>query len=135
VQLHASDALWNVPTGHCVHSGGAPVQNEPGGHERMPESTPSEGSGWTDVVMEMPSVTLAPLLPMVNPLIVTTKGDAPITAADVVKTSEVELVLVHATRDCKFCDTGGASLNVWGGWRKKVKRIVQGNVGTGWNYG
>jgi hypothetical protein len=85
-----------------VHVGGDPVQNEPGGQERMPESTPSEGSGWTDVVMEMPSVTLAPLLPIVNPLIVTTKGDVPITAADVVKTSEVELVLVllHATVSC-----------------------------------
>jgi hypothetical protein len=99
VQLNASDALWYVPTGHCVHTGGAPVQNEPGGQESMPDSTPSEGSGWTDVVMEMPSDTLAPLLPVVNPLIVTTKGDVPITAADVVKTSEVELVLVllHAT--------------------------------------
>jgi hypothetical protein len=99
VQLHASDALWYVPTGHCVHKGGAPVQNEPGGHERMPESTPSEESGWTDVVMEIPSVTFATLLPIVNPLIVTTKGDVPTTAADVVKTSEVELVLVllHAT--------------------------------------
>ncbi len=63
----------------------------------MPDSTPSEGSGWTDVVIEMPSVTLAPLLPIVNPLIVTTKGDVPITAADVVKTTEVELVLLHAT--------------------------------------
>jgi hypothetical protein len=83
-----------------VHAGGAPVQNEPGGQERMPESTPSEGSGWTDVVMEMPSITLAPLLPIVNPLIVTTKGDVPITDADVVKTSsevELELVLLHAT--------------------------------------
>ena len=102
MQFHASDALWYVPTGHCVHVGGDPVQNEPGGQERMPESTPSEGSGWTDVVMEMPSVTLAPLLPIVNPLIVTTKGDVPITAADVVKTSEVELVLVllHATVSC-----------------------------------
>jgi hypothetical protein len=63
----------------------------------MPESTPSEGSGWTDVVMEMPSIMLAPLLPIVNPLIVTTKGDVPITAADVVKTSEVGLVLLPAT--------------------------------------
>jgi hypothetical protein len=63
----------------------------------MPESTPSEGSGWTDVVIEMPSVTLAPLLPMVNPLIVTTNGDVTITAADVVKTIEAELVLLLAT--------------------------------------
>ena len=97
MQLHASDAFWYVPTRHCVHAGGAPVQNEPGGQDSMPESTPSEGSGWTDVVMEMPSFTLAPLLPIVNPLIVTTKGDAPITAADVVKTIEVELMLLLAT--------------------------------------
>jgi hypothetical protein len=97
VQLHASNALWYVPTGHCVHEGGSPVQKEPGGQERMPESTPSEGSGWTDVVMEMPSITLAPLLPIVNPLIVTTKGDVPITVVEVVKTTEVVLVLLHAT--------------------------------------
>ena len=80
-----------------MHTGGGPAQNEPGGHERMPESTPSEGSGWTDVVMEIPSDTLAPLLPIVNPLIVTTKGEVAIIAADVVKTSEVGLVLLHAT--------------------------------------
>ncbi len=61
----------------------------------MPESTPSEGSGWTDVVMEMPPVTLAPLLPMVNPLMVTTKGEVPMAAMDVVKTTEVELVRLH----------------------------------------
>jgi hypothetical protein len=97
VQLDASDAFWYVPTGHCVHTGGAPVQNEPGGHERIPESMPSEGSRWTDVVIEMPSVTLAPLLPIVNPLIVTTKGDVPITVVEVVKTTEVVLVLLHAT--------------------------------------
>ncbi len=77
--------------------GGCPVQYEPGGHERTPESTPSEGSGWTDVVMEMPPVTLAPLVPMVKPLIVTTKGEVLMTAEDVVKTIEVELVLLHAT--------------------------------------
>ena len=45
----------------------------------------------------MPSVTLAPLLPMVKPLIVTTKGDVPITAADVVKTTEVKPGLLQVT--------------------------------------
>ncbi len=45
----------------------------------------------------MPSVTLAPLLPMVNPLMVTTKGEVPMAAMDVVKTIDVELVLLHAT--------------------------------------
>jgi hypothetical protein len=45
----------------------------------------------------MPSVTLAPLLPMVNPLMVTTKGEVPMTAVDVVKTIEVELVLLQET--------------------------------------
>ena len=45
----------------------------------------------------MPSVTLAPLLPMVNPLMVTTNGKVPMAAMDVVKTTEVELVLLHAT--------------------------------------
>ena len=45
----------------------------------------------------MPSVTLARLLPILNPLIVTTTGDVPITAVDVVKTTEVVLVLLHAT--------------------------------------
>ena len=48
-------------------------------------------------MMEMPSLALAPLLPIANPLIVTTKGDVPITAADVVKTVQVELVLLLAT--------------------------------------
>ena len=47
--------------------------------------------------MEMPPVTLAPLLPMVKPLMMTTKGEVPMTAEDVVKTIEVELVLLHAT--------------------------------------
>ncbi len=45
----------------------------------------------------MPSLTLARLLPILNPLIVTTTGDVPITAVDVVKTTEVVLVLLHAT--------------------------------------
>ena len=44
----------------------------------------------------MPSVTLAPLLPMVNPQMVTTKGEVPMAAMDVVKTIDVELVLLHA---------------------------------------
>ena len=92
MQLHVSDAPWYVPARHRVQVGGVPVQYEPGGHESMPESTPSEGSGWTDVVMEMPPVTLAPLLPMVNPLMVTTKGEVLMTAMDVVKTIDVELV-------------------------------------------
>lgn len=61
----------------------------------MPESTPSEGSGWTDVVTEMPPVTLAPLLPMVNPLMVTTKGEVLMAAMDVVKIIDVELVGLH----------------------------------------
>ena len=78
-----------------THVGGCPVQYEPGGHERTPESTPSEGSGWTDVVMEMPPVTLAPLVPMVKPLMVTTKGEVPMMAMDVVKTIDVELVGLH----------------------------------------
>jgi hypothetical protein len=47
--------------------------------------------------MEMPPVTLAPLLPMVSPLIVTTKGEVPMVAIDVVKTNDEELVLLHAT--------------------------------------
>ena len=45
----------------------------------------------------MPSVTLAPLLPMVNPLMVTTKGEVPMAAIDVDKTIDEELVLLHAT--------------------------------------
>ena len=45
----------------------------------------------------MPSVTLAPLLPMVNPLMVTTKGEVPMAAIDVVKTVDEDLVLLHAT--------------------------------------
>ena len=47
--------------------------------------------------MNMPSVTLAPLVPTVNPLMVTTKGEVSMTAMDVVKTIEVELVGLHAT--------------------------------------
>jgi len=47
--------------------------------------------------MEMPPVTLAPLVPMVKPLMVTTKGEVSMTAMDVVKTIEVEPVGLHAT--------------------------------------
>ena len=97
MQLHAPVAFWYVPTGHSVQVGGCPVQYDPGGHERTPESTPSEGSGCTDVVIEMPPVTLAPLLPIVKPLMVTTKGELSMSAADVFKTIEVESVLLQAT--------------------------------------
>ena len=45
----------------------------------------------------MPSVTLAPLVPTVNPLMVTTKGEVPMTAVDVVNTIEVELLLLQLT--------------------------------------
>ena len=45
----------------------------------------------------MPPVTLAPLLPMAKPLIVTTKGEVPMTALDVAKTIEVGLVLLQAS--------------------------------------
>jgi hypothetical protein len=45
----------------------------------------------------MPSVTLAPLLPMVNPLMVTAKGEVPMAAIDVVNTIDEELVLLHVT--------------------------------------
>ena len=34
VQLHASDAFWNVPAGHCMQVGVCPVQCEPAGHDR-----------------------------------------------------------------------------------------------------
>ena len=80
-----------------MHVNGCPVQCEPAGHERMPELMPIEGSGCTVVVIKIPSVTLAPLLPMVNPLMVITNGDVPIAAVDVVKTIEVELALLHTT--------------------------------------
>ena len=42
-------------------------------------------------------MTLAPLVPMVNPLMVTTNGEVPMSVIDVVKTTEVELVLLHVT--------------------------------------
>ena len=45
----------------------------------------------------MPSLTLAPLLPMVNPLMVMTKGEVLMAAIDVDKTIDEELVLLHAT--------------------------------------
>ena len=45
----------------------------------------------------MPPVTLAPLLPMAKPLMVTTKDEVPMVAIDVVKTIDEELVLLHAT--------------------------------------
>jgi hypothetical protein len=59
-----------------------------------------------DVVIKIPPVTLAPLLPIVNPLMVTTKGEVPIAAIDVVKTIDEELVLLHATtRSATFAAT------------------------------
>ena len=57
---------------------------------------PVEKSGSVDVCTVMPSATLAPLLPMVKPLIVTVNwDDGSMDAPDIVKTTAVTDVALH----------------------------------------
>ncbi len=62
-----------------------------------PELIPVEGVVSVDVCTMMPSATLAPLLPIVNPLIVIRKDDSElIEAPKIVMTTEVMEVALHA---------------------------------------
>jgi hypothetical protein len=58
---------------------------------------PADGLSSVDVCMVMPSATLAPLLPMVNPLIVILNGASEVMeATKIVMTTEVLEVALHA---------------------------------------
>ncbi len=62
-----------------------------------PELIPMEGVVSVDVCTMMPSATLAPLLPIVNPLIVIRNDDNElIEAPEIVMTTAVEEVALHA---------------------------------------
>ncbi len=61
-----------------------------------PELVPMEGVVSVDVCTMMPSATLAPLLPIVNPLIVIRNDDSElIEAPDIAMTTAVEEVALH----------------------------------------
>ncbi len=97
LQMKVSAALWYVPDGHGEHVDGSAVQYEPAGHVRGPEVIPVEGAASDDVCTMMPPATLAPLLPMVNPLIVIVNDDSElIEALDIVMTTAVIEVALHA---------------------------------------
>jgi hypothetical protein len=81
---------------HGEQVGGWPVQDEPAGHVRCPEVTPTEGPASVDVFTVMPSATLAPLLPMVKPLMVMVNTDDKLMEApEIVKTTAVADVASH----------------------------------------
>jgi hypothetical protein len=80
-----------------LHAVGKPVQNEPAGHIKEPDVMPADGPSSVDVCTVMPSATLAPLFPMVNPLIVILNDDSELMEApNIVMTTEVLEVALHA---------------------------------------
>jgi hypothetical protein len=84
-----------VPAGHGRHTEGCPVQDEPAGHVKGPESTPTDGPP-ADVLIAMPLVTFAPLLPIVNPLIVIVHAeDEAMDEPAIVMTKAVAEVMPH----------------------------------------
>ena len=95
MQTLASIAYWYCPAGQRLHVGGCPVQYDPAGHVSGPEDTPEPDTSPDDVSSRMPLATLEPLVPMVNPRIVTINAAASTVAPDVVITTDVELVMPH----------------------------------------
>lgn len=84
-----------MPAGHGRHTEGCPVQDEPAGHVKGPESTPTDGPS-ADVSMAMPLDTFAPLLPIVNPLIVIVQAeDGAMDEPAIVMTKAVAEVTPH----------------------------------------
>ncbi len=79
---------------------GWPVQDEPAGHVRGPEVMPAEGSGSTEVCTVIPSATFAPLMPIVNPVIVIENAEEGLMEApEIEMTTAVTDVALHiATR-------------------------------------
>ncbi len=76
---------------------GRPVQDEPAGHIKEPDVMPAERPSSVDVCTVMPSITLAPLFPIVNPLIVILNDESELMEApDIVMTTEVLEVALHA---------------------------------------
>jgi hypothetical protein len=79
---------------------GWPVQDEPAGHVRAPEAIPMDWPGSVDVCTMTPSATFAPLLPIVNPLIVMENADDGLMEAPEIVTTKaiVEVALHDAAR-------------------------------------
>jgi hypothetical protein len=80
-----------------LHTAGRPVQDDPAGHVKEPDVIPADGPSSVDVCTVMPSTTLAPLFPMVNPLIVILNDASEVMEAPkIVMTTEVLEVALHA---------------------------------------
>lgn len=99
--------------------GGRPVQDEPAGHVRGPELMPAEKSGSVEVCTVKPSATLAPLLPMVKPLIVIVNtDDGLMEAPDIVKTTAVTDVSLHTAARPETLLAPAATVGVTDGTKK-----------------
>jgi hypothetical protein len=80
-----------------MHAAGRPVQDEPAGHIKEPDVMPAEGPSSVDVCTMMLSTTLAPLFPIVKPLIVILNDSSELMEAPkIVMTTEVLEVALHA---------------------------------------
>ena len=80
---------------------------------------PTEGIGSVDVCTVMPSATLAPLLPMVRPLIVTVnKDDGLMEAPEIVKTTAVADVALHTAERPETLLALAATVGVTDGAKK-----------------
>jgi hypothetical protein len=95
-----ADVVDGTVVGSSVQVAGWPVQDDLTGHVSVPELMPTEGLASVDVCTIMPSVTLAPLLPMVNPLmVILNANDELMEVPEIVKTKAVlEVVLQTAER-------------------------------------
>ena len=81
--------------------------------------TPMDGSGSRDVRTVMPAETFAPLLPMVNPLIVIVNTDeALMEAPDTVMTMAVTEVTLHTAERLKTLLAPAATVEVTGEAKK-----------------
>ncbi len=98
---------------------GWPAQDDPAGHVRGPELKPMEDSVSVDVCTLKPSGALAPLFPIVNPLIVIVKlDDALIDEPDVVIITEVLEVKLHAATRLEILLAPAATVGVTDGAKK-----------------
>jgi hypothetical protein len=104
---------------HVLHAAGRPVQDEPAGHIKEPDEVPADGPSSVDVCMVMPSVTLAPLFPMVNPLIVILNDDSEVMEApNIVMTTEVLEVALHAAESPGTLLSPAAAVGMMNGAKK-----------------
>lgn len=73
-----------------MHLEGWPFQDKPAGHNKGPEVAPIEGMESVEVSTVMPSATLPPVNPMVNPLIVIVNADDGLMEAPEIVTTKAE---------------------------------------------